>query len=94
MDLLIKTDLAYSYSWKRVPDDDSRISGEPDSTLFDRNMGYEILYLINSYARIYNLVNKSDGLKLERMIKENLPGNYRSQIHAVEWLNENWNNSM
>ena len=54
MALMTKSDLEYDdYSWTAYGDDDPEVTGEPDSTLFNRNEGYEVLYLINKMAEIH-----------------------------------------
>ena len=92
MSLLTKNDLEYTYSWSVISGDDPKISGAPDNTLFNRHEGYEVLYLINKFAQIHNLTKELSGLKLEKMIKNHLPSNIRSQINVKKWLEENWNN--
>ena len=89
MSLLFKIDLKYSYNWKPIPNEDSRISGISDTTLFDRNEGFEVLYVINSFAEKNGIERKETGLHIEKLIKENLPLNLRNQIHVMEWLEEN-----
>jgi len=89
MSLLNKIDLKYHYNWKPIPTEDSRISGISDTTLFDRNEGLEVLYLINAFADKHGITYKETGLIIERLIKETLPLNLRNQIHVMEWLNEN-----
>jgi hypothetical protein len=84
-----KTNLRYSYNWRPIPEDDPRISGEPDSTLFNRNEGLEILYIINEYREKYGLSDLYQCEFLERTIKEVVPRNLRSQIHVFEWLEQN-----
>jgi hypothetical protein len=91
MGLLTKSDLIYTYSWTAIPGDDPRVSGEPDSTLFNRHEGYEVLYLINKYASMHSLYNKADGLKAEKLINTKLPSDVRSQIKVKEWLHNHWN---
>lgn len=92
MGLINKNDLKYNYSWTAIDGDNPKIKGKPDSTLFNRNEGYEVLYLINKLAEIWNWKKKASCLKLEKMIKEYLPSNYRSQENVKKWLAENWNN--
>jgi hypothetical protein len=92
MSLLTKSDLKYTYSWTAINGDNPKISGEPDNTLFNRHEGYEVLYLINKFAEIYNFKQKASGLKLEEMIKNHLPSEVRSQINVKQWLKNNWNN--
>lgn len=51
MALMNKGDLVYNdYSWAAYGKDDPKIAGEPDSTLFNRKEGYEVLYFINKIA--------------------------------------------
>lgn len=92
MGLLQKSDLLFKneYSWNALIGDDPRITGEPDSTLFNRNEGYEVLYLINKLAEKWGLSSKFDRLKIERMIKNNLPSDIRSQENVKEWIFNNW----
>ena len=92
MGLLEKSDLLFKneYSWNALKGDDPRITGEPDSTLFNRNEGYEVLYLINKLAEKWGLSSKYDGLKMERMIKNNLLSDIRSQENVKEWIFNNW----
>lgn len=90
MGLILKSDLQYKYSWTTIGDDDSKIKGEPDSSLFNRQEGFEVLYLINKFAEKNNFKQKESGLKTERLIKEYLPGNVRSQANVVSWLEANW----
>jgi hypothetical protein len=88
MTLLSRSDLKYYYNWRPIPDDDPRISGVFNTTLFDRNEGFEVLYLINSYADLRRIKRKETGLKIEKLIKEKLPLNLRNKIHVIQWLEE------
>ncbi|WP_428567776.1 MAG: hypothetical protein ACP59X_08415 [Solidesulfovibrio sp. DCME] len=90
MALLTKSDLRHSYSWTTYATDNPKITGEPDSTLLNRNEGYEVLYMINSFAKKHALANKQSGLKTEKMIKEHLPGDIRQQSKVAKWLADNW----
>jgi hypothetical protein len=90
--LIRKSELNYTYNWRPVPENDPRISGEPDLTLLNRNQGPEVLYIINWFAARNNLKDLSDALKLEKIIKEYLPGIFRTQLHTIQWLQNNWKN--
>lgn len=91
MDLLQKGDLHFTdYSWTAIKGDDPRITGEPDSTLFNRHEGYEMLYMINKLAERYGWTFKHIGQKAERMLHQHLPGDIRSQSNVVLWLERNW----
>jgi hypothetical protein len=92
MTLITKSDLQYEYSWTALPGDDPRISGEPDSTLLNRNEGYEMLYFINKFCEKYQLKKKSSAFKVERMIKIDMPRDIRSQENISKWVVENWAN--
>jgi len=86
-----KANMLYNhYSWTALPGDNPKISGVPDSTLFNRNEGYEVLYLINRFMTDNNLKNVESGQKIERMIRTGLPGDVRGQKNVVEWLVKNW----
>lgn len=91
MSLLEKSDLKFEYSWKAIPPDDPRVTGKPDSTLLNREEGYEVLYFINRFANAYNWNSKNSGLKVEKLIKKHLPGTTRSHANVWQWLVNNWN---
>lgn len=78
------------YSWTVLPGDNPKISGVPDSTLFNRNEGYEVLYLINRFMSDTNIKNVESGQKIERMIRTGLPSDVRGQKNVVEWLIKKW----
>lgn len=87
-----KKDLQYDYSWTAYGSDDPKVSGEPDSTLFNRQEGYEVLYLINKMAEIHDLKSIASGQKMERMIKDKLPGSIRGQEKVKKWIANNCEN--
>jgi hypothetical protein len=90
MSLLSRSDLRFIYSWSAILPDDPRISGKPNSTLLNRNEGYEVLYLINTFADLNSINIKKSGHKIERMIRNHLPGDIRKQEAVVNWINSNW----
>ena len=93
MDLMSKSDLSYKdYSWTAYEDDDPRVSGEPDSTLLNRREGYEILYFINKMAFMHDLKTVALGQKIEKMIRDHVPSNIRSQDKIRVWIENNWKN--
>lgn len=86
-----KSDLKYSdYSWTALPGDDPKISGEPDSTLFSRYEGYEVLYMINKVLKHRGLSSTASGQKAESIIRTDLPSTTRSQINVFNFINDNW----
>lgn len=90
MALFTKSDLKYEYSWTALSGDNPKITGEPDSTLLNRNEGYEMLYFINKFAEKNRWQKKSSGEILEKMIKEKVPSDIRSQVNIERWIKENW----
>ena len=94
MTLITKSDLYYKdYSWTVVQGDNPKISGVPDKTLLNRKEGYEVLYFINKFCEIYKLKIKSSAIKVEKMIRNEVPINIHSQIKIKEWLAANWKKS-
>lgn len=86
-----KSDLQYDhYSWTVIPGDDPKVTGKPDSTLFSRKEGYEVLYMINKVLGHRNLTSVNSGQKAESLIKDELPGTTRGQEKVFNWLNDNW----
>jgi hypothetical protein len=94
MKLMKRSDLIYSdeYSWTVIDNDNPKVTGDPDKTLFNRNEGYEVLYLINKIAEINGLKQISSGQKIEKMIHDHLPSNIRSQKNVTDWIEKNWKN--
>lgn len=82
MPLLSKSDLKYKYSWTALESDDPRVTGKPDSTLLNREEGYEVLPFINHFAKNHNLKKKESGLKTERLIKSI----YQVVLEAIKTL--------
>lgn len=91
MGVISKSDLFYTdYSWTAVAGDDPKVTGKPDSTFLNRNEGYEVLYFINKFMEMYDLKNKSTATKIEKMIRNELPGDIRSQENVKKWVAMNW----
>ena len=80
--------LVYKYTWTTSPGD-SKLKGEPDSSLLNRQEGYEVLYMINRLMDAWSLKNVASGQKIEKMIHA-VPGHLRSQTHVKEWINDHW----
>jgi hypothetical protein len=92
MALLTRNDLQFFYNWTATGDDNPALRGEPDSSLFNRHDGYDVLYIINHLADKKCWNHKSSGLKAERLIRGHLPFYLRSQELVIKWLNDNWDN--
>ena len=94
MGLISKTDLYYNdYSWTALAGDNPKITGEPDSTLLNRKEGYEILYFVNKFSEKYRFKQKNSANKVEKMIREEIPSDIRSQEKIKTWIEQNWKNS-
>lgn len=94
MALITKSDLYYDdYSWSTYSNDDPKITGEPDSTLLNRKEGYEILYFMNKLIEIHELKSKSSTLKIENMIRNEVPSNLHIQENIKRWIENNWKKS-
>ena len=85
-----KSDLQYDYRWTTTDGDDPKITGKADSVFLNRGEGYEVLPFINTFLGNNDLDTKEDGLKVEKMIKEDLPSDIRSRENVAEWLLDNW----
>ncbi|MDC5870381.1 hypothetical protein OPW39_16365 [Vibrio europaeus] len=86
-----KSDMKYDhYSWTAISGDDPKITGNPDSTLFSRKEGYEVLYMINKVLEHRGLSSVTSGQKVETLIEDSLPSTVRSQENVFNWLNNNW----
>jgi len=90
MALMQRSNLQYQYSWSVIAPDNPRITGKPDSTMFNRHEGYEVLSLINRMAEKHGFKQTSSGQKLETMIHKHLPSDIRSQANVQAWLEKNW----
>jgi len=92
MALITRSDLYYSdYSWNALSGDNPKITGEPDGTLLNRKEGYEIIYFINKFCDKYELKQKASAIKIEKMIRNEVPTNIHSQEKIKNWIATNWN---
>ncbi|MDR2550153.1 MAG: hypothetical protein LBD10_08155 [Desulfobulbus sp.] len=90
METFEKSDLAYEYDWSRYERDDSRISGSPDTTAFNRKEGREMLYLINQLASHLAYGVDGFGNRVEKLLHDHLPTEIRSQHEVMRWLRIHW----
>ena len=93
MALYNQSDLIYKdYQWTAYPNDNPHVTGAPDSTRFNRHEGYEVLYLINKLMPAQGLDQKTDGNKMEKMIRQHLPSSMVMQTEVKKWIADNWAN--
>lgn len=88
MGVLNQNDLQFEYSWSVLESDDSQVIEPYDSTLLNRNEGYDVITFLNHFARTYNL-RKENALKAERFIKYYMPQDINKRIDASRWLIDN-----
>lgn len=94
MALITKSELHYSdYSWTVISGDNPKVTGVPDSTLLNRKEGYEIIYFINKLSEIFGFKQKASAIKIEKMIRNEVPKELHSQKNIKEWIEKNWENS-
>lgn len=94
MALITKSELIYTdYAWTTYSNDDPKVTGHPDSTLLNRKEGYEIIYFINKLSEIHELKAKSSAIKIENMIRNEVPANIHSQENIMNWIVANWKKS-
>lgn len=60
------------------------MTGEPDSTLFNRDQGYEVLYMLNKVLSASAPITAlHEG---ELLIRDELPSDMRQQLDVKKWL--------
>lgn len=88
-----REDLIFTYQWTTFSGDESNVSGYPDGTFFNRNEGFEMLFLIGTLLNALNLKDEMHGQRMEFMLKKHMPKNRLTQRNAKEWIEANWNKS-
>jgi hypothetical protein len=90
MILFAKSNLFYKdYSWTLYQKNDPRISGKPDGTAFNRNEGYEMIYLINNLMVLWSYRFVNTGNKIEKLIHDKLPEDQANQEEVKDWIEQN-----
>lgn len=74
----------FEYNW--IDADKDRFTGEPTRRIFDRLNGYQVLFLINSFAALRERFTLSEALDLEEKIQVNMPVNNQSEKTVFRWL--------
>ncbi|MDZ7691867.1 MAG: hypothetical protein U5K69_12190 [Balneolaceae bacterium] len=92
MALIEKGDLKYDYSWTSNLGKNPKFEGKPDSNLFDREEGHEVLYLINEYAKENNIDDKETAREIENQLRKNLDKNLTTQRSVFEWITSRFKN--
>ena len=77
------------YKWTQYQNSDPRVYGKPDSTVFDRSEGNEVVYLINKLMILWDYRFSNTGNKMEKLIHDVLPSEITTQEGVSEWLKDN-----
>lgn len=84
MEIIKKEDLNYFYFWSPLSKT-KKDSGDYSDVLLNLEEGYEVLDFINGFCEKYNL-NRLDGIRLEEIIKYDLPKDINRQDKVSNWL--------
>lgn len=90
MILFSRRNLHYSdYKWTAYVQNDPRVNGKPDDTLFNKEEGNEVVYLINKLMIFWEYRFANTGNKMEKLIHDKLPDTITKQEEVQNWLKEN-----
>jgi len=81
-----KSDLKYQYNWSIYNEKDPKINSNSDYNFLNIEDGHEVLNFINAFAEKHKYVNKITGIIIERLLKDHLPAEIKSQESIMEWL--------
>ncbi|BBB65927.1 hypothetical protein UNDYM_1674 [Undibacterium sp. YM2] len=88
---LKKSNLQYEYSDHHTSGDDPKLRNHPDSDLLSRDEWYEVLYFCNKFANTHTTTAPFEtALKVERLLKLNVPPALHSRTKITDWLERNW----
>jgi len=73
------------YDWTKQLKHDA-FSKPPDRRAFDPANGNQIIYLINAFGNSIGRFGIEDGQRLEKLIREGLPEELRSELAVFNWL--------
>jgi hypothetical protein len=90
MTLFSRRNLHYSdYKWSAYVPNDPKVNGRPDATLFDREEGSEVVYLINRLMILWDYRFSNTGNKMEKLIHDKMPADITRQEEVQQWLKAN-----
>jgi hypothetical protein len=90
MILFSRRNLHYSdYKWSVYPHNDPHVNGKPDGTLFNREEGNEMVYLVNRLMILWDYRFSNTGNKIEKLIHDKLPADILSQEEVQKWIKGN-----
>lgn len=73
-----------NYEWNN----DMVYNGDVSRRLYNRNDGEQLLFIINKYAAEKESFDISEGLKIQDMLKYQLPVEAKSEKSVLQWLQE------
>lgn len=90
MILFSRRNLFYTdYKWTAYVQNDPRVTGKPDATLFNKEEGNEVVYLINKLMALWDYRFANTGNKMEKLIHDSLPQEITKQEEVQAWLKSN-----
>ncbi|WP_394771903.1 hypothetical protein [Mucilaginibacter sp.] len=90
MILFSRRNLHYTdYKWTAYAQNDPHVNGKPDDTLFNKEEGNEVVYLINKLMIFWDYRFANTGNKMEKLIHDKLPPELTKQEEVQVWLKEN-----
>ena len=73
------------YDWsKQINHED--LMETPDRRAFDAANGNQVVYLINFFGSSVGKLTMEDGQRLEKLIREALPSDLKSELAVFNWL--------
>ncbi|WP_162926993.1 hypothetical protein [Flavobacterium psychrotrophum] len=86
MQVFDRSCLIYKYKW-----DSRKELTLVTKTTLDRTNGYEVLYFINTFFRVYNLGSMITFKRAEFLLYNHLPINIKNRSEITSWLLKYWN---
>ena len=73
------------YMWNA---DSSFYQGEPTRRIFNRENGFQVLFLINCCSAFLEIFTIQEGRLIEERIGKQLPNEIKSEVTVFRWLRE------
>jgi hypothetical protein len=90
MILFSRKNLHYTdYKWTNYLQHDPHVYGKPDATIFNRNEGNEVVYMINKLMFLWDYRFSNTGIKMEKLIHDKMPPEIVKQEDVQQWIKEN-----
>jgi hypothetical protein len=80
----LKEHLSYSYNWPHGGD--PLFTGVPSRRMFDRDNGFQVLFIINCFYESIGVTTPQAGNKIEKLINMQLPLEVKSELSVFNWL--------